>query len=95
MGLRELVQILPCPDLETICVYKPRLFATHVPYDSLPASMKVSHCKIVYICRNPMGMFISLWHFTDKFRDKNKELLSHYEAFDKFCHGILPFGPFF
>ncbi|KAE8712340.1 Polyribonucleotide nucleotidyltransferase isoform 1 [Hibiscus syriacus] len=84
----------PCPDLENICVYKPRVFATHVPYASLPTSMKDSHCKIVYICRNPMDMFISLWLFNDKLRQE-RELLSVDEAFEKFCHGICGFGPFF
>ncbi|GMJ01696.1 sulfotransferase 2A, ARABIDOPSIS THALIANA SULFOTRANSFERASE 2A [Hibiscus trionum] len=85
----------PCPDLENICVYKPRLFATHVPYASLPTSIKDSKCKIVYMCRNPMDMFISFWHFRDKLRDESKELLSLDEAFDKFCHGIYDHGPFF
>ncbi|GMJ01691.1 sulfotransferase 2A, ARABIDOPSIS THALIANA SULFOTRANSFERASE 2A [Hibiscus trionum] len=41
----------PCPNLENMCVYKPWLFATHVPYASLPTSIKDSNCKIVCICR--------------------------------------------
>ncbi|GMJ01692.1 sulfotransferase 2A, ARABIDOPSIS THALIANA SULFOTRANSFERASE 2A [Hibiscus trionum] len=49
----------PCPNLENMCVYKPWLFATHVPYASLPTSIKDSN------------------------------------SFDKFCHGICGFGPFF
>ncbi|KAK8479576.1 hypothetical protein V6N12_055401 [Hibiscus sabdariffa] len=32
----------PCPDLDDICVYKPRFFATHVPYVSSPTSIKNS-----------------------------------------------------
>ncbi|KAL4308514.1 hypothetical protein GQ457_01G035170 [Hibiscus cannabinus] len=32
----------PFPNLENVCVYKPRLFATHVPHASLPASVKDS-----------------------------------------------------
>ncbi|KAK8479574.1 hypothetical protein V6N12_055399, partial [Hibiscus sabdariffa] len=85
----------PCPDLDNICVYKPRLFATHVPYASLPTSIKDSDCKIVYMCRNPMDMFISFWHFRDMLRVESKELLSLHKAFDKFCHGIYAHGPFF
>ncbi|XP_039001912.1 cytosolic sulfotransferase 15-like [Hibiscus syriacus] len=85
----------PCPRLEKNCVYKPRAFATHVPYASLPTSIKDSHCKIVYLCRNPMDMFISFWLFADKFRDENQEALSLDEAFDKFYHGIYAYGPFF
>ncbi|KAK8522132.1 hypothetical protein V6N13_115107 [Hibiscus sabdariffa] len=85
----------PCPDLENICVYKPRLFGTHLPYASLPTSIKDSRCKIVYICRNPMDMFISLWNFTGKRRDQNQEPpLSLDEAFDKFCRGVYLSGPF-
>ncbi|GMJ01677.1 sulfotransferase 2A, ARABIDOPSIS THALIANA SULFOTRANSFERASE 2A [Hibiscus trionum] len=86
----------PCPDLDNICVYnKPRLFSTHVPYASLPTSIKDSRCKIVYLCRNPMDMFVSLWHFAEKLRDESKELPSLDEAFDKSCRGIHAFGPFF
>ncbi|KAE8712339.1 Cytosolic sulfotransferase 14 [Hibiscus syriacus] len=84
----------PCPDLENVCVYKPRLFATHVPYASLPASIKDTDCKFVYLCRNPMDTFISLWHFIDKLRGENQELLSLDEAFDKFCHGVCGNEPF-
>ncbi|KAK8548280.1 hypothetical protein V6N13_054918 [Hibiscus sabdariffa] len=85
----------PCPDLESICLYKPRLVSTHVPYASLPASIKDSNCKIVYICRNPMDMFISLWLFTCKLRDEIQAPLSLDQAFDKFCRGIHHVGPFF
>ncbi|KAL4307975.1 hypothetical protein GQ457_01G035050 [Hibiscus cannabinus] len=85
----------PCPDLENICVYKPRLLATHVPHASLPTSIKDSKCKIVYICRNPMDMFISLWFFSNKLRDENQESLSLDKVFDKFCRGIHSLGPFF
>ncbi|GMJ01674.1 sulfotransferase 2A, ARABIDOPSIS THALIANA SULFOTRANSFERASE 2A [Hibiscus trionum] len=85
----------PFPDLENICVYKPRLFGTHVPYASLPTSIKDSKCKIVYICRNPMDMFISLWLFSNKLRGENQESLSPDKAFDMLCRGICMFGPFF
>ncbi|KAK8498840.1 hypothetical protein V6N13_050408 [Hibiscus sabdariffa] len=87
----------PCPDLDNIfCVYKPRLFATHLPHASLPTSIKNSKCKIVYICRNPMDMFVSLWNFTGKLRDKTQDPpLSLDEAFDKFYRGVYSAGPFF
>ncbi|KAL4273729.1 hypothetical protein GQ457_13G027910 [Hibiscus cannabinus] len=85
----------PCPNPESVCVYKPRLVGTHVPYASLPASIKDSNCKIVYICRNPMDMFISLWLFTCKLQDKIQAPPSLDEAFDKFCRGIHHVGPFF
>ncbi|WRX24779.1 Sulfotransferase domain - like 10 [Theobroma cacao] len=85
----------PCPDLENSCPYQPRMFSTHLPYASLSPSIKDSNSKIVYICRNPMDMFISLWFFTDKLRPENVEPLSLNEAFEKFCQGIHGFGPFF
>ncbi|KAK8568085.1 hypothetical protein V6N13_106026 [Hibiscus sabdariffa] len=85
----------PCPNLENICVYKPRLFGTHLPYASLPTSIKDSRCKIVYICRNPMDTFISLWNFIGKLRDQIQEPpLPLDEAFDKFCRGVYLSGPF-
>ncbi|KAL4297551.1 hypothetical protein GQ457_12G032570 [Hibiscus cannabinus] len=85
----------PFPDLENICVYKPRMFATHIPYASLPTSIKDSKCKIVYICRNPMDMLISLWNFMGKFRDQIQDPpMSLDEAFDKFYRGIYLSGPF-
>ncbi|XVF42634.1 hypothetical protein PTKIN_Ptkin01aG0380100 [Pterospermum kingtungense] len=37
----------PCPDLDNSCLYKPRMFFTHIPYASLPASIKESEAKIV------------------------------------------------
>ncbi|KAK8634102.1 hypothetical protein V6N13_014931 [Hibiscus sabdariffa] len=85
----------PSPDLENDCVYRPRIFSTHVPYSFLPTSIKDSGCKIVFACRNPMDMFISLWFFQNNIIVENAVPLSLDEAFDKFCHGIYEFGPFF
>ncbi|EOY10476.1 hypothetical protein QUC31_009968 [Theobroma cacao] len=81
------------PDLENIP--QPRIFSTHTPYASLPPSIKeCSTPKIVYICRNPMDMFISYWHFTDILRSENVDPLPLDEAFEMFCQGIHGFGPF-
>ncbi|KMT15756.1 hypothetical protein BVRB_3g057330 [Beta vulgaris subsp. vulgaris] len=41
----------------------PRLFYTHIPYASLPESIKTSSCKILYIARNPLDVIVSLYHF--------------------------------
>ncbi|XVE90228.1 hypothetical protein DITRI_Ditri20bG0062200 [Diplodiscus trichospermus] len=85
----------PSPDLDNCSLYRPRLFSTHIPFASLPTSIKDCNSKIVYICRNPMDMFISLWFFTDKLRAEDDEPLSLDEAFQLFCRGIYNGGPFF
>ncbi|TYG46678.1 hypothetical protein ES288_D11G275500v1, partial [Gossypium darwinii] len=33
----------PFPDLQNVCVYQPRLLSTHLPYASLPTSIKYSN----------------------------------------------------
>ncbi|KAK9283791.1 hypothetical protein L1049_012043 [Liquidambar formosana] len=80
------------PDLSIIP--PPRLFASHTPYPLLPESIKTSNCKIVYICRNPLDNFISLWHFANKARPEHLGPLPIEEGFDKFCRGISSSGPF-
>ncbi|XVF06674.1 hypothetical protein REPUB_Repub06bG0070500 [Reevesia pubescens] len=85
----------PSPDLENIP--QPRIFSTHIPFASLPPSIKEhSNSKIVYICRNPLDMFVSHWHFSSNFRpDQNApQSVSIDEAFEMFCQGIHGFGPF-
>jgi len=74
----------------------PRLFATHVPYQSLPESMidNSSKCKIVYICRNPFDTFVSIWHFIKKIRPLNLGPMSMEEAFDMYCKGQVGYGPY-
>ncbi|XP_026450915.1 cytosolic sulfotransferase 12-like [Papaver somniferum] len=52
-----------------------RLIGTHVPYPSLPESIKSCiNCKVVYLCRNPKDNFISLWHFINKLRALQKDI---------------------
>ncbi|KAL3824004.1 hypothetical protein ACJIZ3_020033 [Penstemon smallii] len=73
----------------------PRLFSTHLPYVSLPKSVqKSSSCKIVYLCRDPKDIFVSLWHFTNKLRLEKMGSNSIDEVFEMFCKGISLFGPF-
>ncbi|XP_073131606.1 cytosolic sulfotransferase 12-like [Henckelia pumila] len=81
------------PDIESLP--SPRLFSTHIPYFSLPESVRDSHaCKIVYLCRNPKDVFVSLWHFTNRLRLKEMGTNSLADAFDQFCNGVSLFGPF-
>ncbi|KAL2907054.1 Cytosolic sulfotransferase 13 [Bienertia sinuspersici] len=70
----------------------PRLFATHIPYPSLPDSVKNSRCRIVYVCRNPLDTFVSLWHFYLQFEENkniepNKEMME--EVFGNYCIRII------
>ncbi|XP_010260931.1 PREDICTED: cytosolic sulfotransferase 5-like [Nelumbo nucifera] len=80
------------PDLATFT--SPRLFSTHLPYLSLPDSVKHSKCKVVFLCRDPKDTFISLWHFTSKLRTSGQEPISLEEAFHRFCRGVSLYGPF-
>ncbi|KAF4352101.1 hypothetical protein F8388_000793 [Cannabis sativa] len=74
---------------------KPRIMSAHSPYPSLPPSIMSSNCKIIYICRNPLDLFVSHWHFIHKlFGDINTEPTHLEECFDVFCKGVHPFGPF-
>ncbi|KAL2898233.1 Cytosolic sulfotransferase 13 [Bienertia sinuspersici] len=93
----ELVPQLGLNQPETIAqVPSPRLFATHVPYSSLPESIKTSNCRIVYVCRNPLDTFVSSWHYFLQFEmsketKPNKEMMEEYLI--KYSKGVSPYGP--
>ncbi|KAL2898158.1 Cytosolic sulfotransferase 15 [Bienertia sinuspersici] len=76
----------------------PRLFATHIPYLSLPKSVKDSQCRVIYVCRNPLDTFISSWHFYRQLKvnkglnHSNVNMIE--EDFSKFCEGKFPYGPY-
>ncbi|KAI7753304.1 hypothetical protein M8C21_020125 [Ambrosia artemisiifolia] len=80
------------PDLSSFA--SPRLFSTHLPYVSLPKSIQDSKCKLVYLCRNPKDIFISLWAFTNKLRLQEMGTNSIEQVFEKFCEGVSLYGPF-
>ncbi|KAI8010963.1 Cytosolic sulfotransferase 15 [Camellia lanceoleosa] len=84
----------PIGDVENMP--SPRLLAMHIPYTLLPESVVSSGCRIVYICRNPKDVFVSMWHFMAKLTTKELSCspLSLEEAFDLFCKGISGYGPF-
>ncbi|KAL5078277.1 hypothetical protein RYX36_017261 [Vicia faba] len=79
------------PDLSKF--HEPRLFGTHIPFGSLPNSIKKSNCKIVYICRNPFDTFISSWMFVNKIKPPSMPTLKLEEAFEMYCNGSVGFGP--
>ncbi|KAI3943400.1 hypothetical protein MKW92_030278 [Papaver armeniacum] len=72
-----------------------RLLATHMPYHSLPESLKsrASSSKIVYLCRNPKDNFISLWNYLNKRGPNITNPFPIEKAFELFCNGISLFGP--
>ncbi|XP_009598362.1 cytosolic sulfotransferase 12-like [Nicotiana tabacum] len=72
----------------------PRLLSTHLPYGSLPKSVQHSKNKLVYLCRNPRDIFISLFHFTNNLRIENMGTNSIEEMLDLFCKGVSLYGPF-
>ncbi|XP_030450075.1 cytosolic sulfotransferase 15-like [Syzygium oleosum] len=83
----------PRPDLDGMAEL--RLFATHIPYPSLPECVKQSDCRIIYICRNPLDAVVSSWHFyLETARSKEQPEWSLEEHFEIYCQGKISFGPF-
>ncbi|KAL5736481.1 hypothetical protein ACOSQ2_031269 [Xanthoceras sorbifolium] len=81
------------PDLEDFPT--PRIFATHMPYASLPLSILNTNCRIIYLCRNPLDQFISEWHFFHRVQHtQTTSTHSLDEVFEKICQGIQSFGPY-
>jgi len=72
---------------------EPRLLSTHLPFSSLPESITKSNFKIIYICRNQFDTFVSAWEFFTKMKSVSSPGLTLQEAFEKYCNGIIGFGP--
>ncbi|KAK7343062.1 hypothetical protein VNO80_26024 [Phaseolus coccineus] len=72
---------------------EPRLLSTHLPFPSLPESITKSNCKIIYICRNPFDTFVSAWEFFTKINSVSLPKFTVEEAFEKYCNGIMVYGP--
>ncbi|CAI9103311.1 OLC1v1001770C1 [Oldenlandia corymbosa var. corymbosa] len=70
------------------------VFATHMPYASLPDSIFSSKCKIVYLCRNPLDQFVSDWHFHEQMCWDVKPEFAIEDALDLFLQGKQNYGPF-
>ncbi|XP_065630949.1 flavonol sulfotransferase-like [Quercus suber] len=83
----------------TILLYTEGSVATHIPYTSLPKSIINSCYKIVYICSDPKDVFVSQWHFAHKLsattaKASAREDLHLEDAFEFFCGGLSPYGPY-
>uniref|UniRef100_A0A803MZX0 Sulfotransferase n=1 Tax=Chenopodium quinoa TaxID=63459 RepID=A0A803MZX0_CHEQI len=76
----------------------PRLLSTHVPYTSLPESIKTSGCRILYISRNPLDTLVSFYYFVLEYAKKieNEDIVKSLENFfEDFCEGKFTGGPYF
>lgn len=82
------------PDLSLLSPPPHRLFSSHLSYVSLPETVKQSSCKIVYLCRDPKDVFVSLWHFTYGLIPKTQDFNLTEDWFGKFCQGVSVYGPF-
>ncbi|GKU91083.1 hypothetical protein SLEP1_g5004 [Rubroshorea leprosula] len=79
------------------------LIPTHIPYDSLPKSVKDSDCKIVYVRREIKDAFTSEYNFSISLSSKDRGECHDYdepsesmpleEAFELFCEGKSLYGP--
>uniref|UniRef100_A0ACD5ZE18 Uncharacterized protein n=1 Tax=Avena sativa TaxID=4498 RepID=A0ACD5ZE18_AVESA len=83
-GGPEYVETLPSP----------RLISTHSPFSLLPPGISSLGCRIVYLCREPKDTFVSRWHFERKICKDDDYPVSFNDAFDMFCEGFSPYGPF-
>ncbi|XP_049391602.1 cytosolic sulfotransferase 12-like [Solanum stenotomum] len=73
-----------------------RLYSTHIPYQLLGNTFHSSNCRVVYITRNPKDTLVSMWHFTNKWKDADQDGPWHLEeAIEKFCSGVFPGGPYY
>ena len=72
----------------------PQLFHTHIPFTSFSQPMIDSQCRIVYVCRNPKDVLVSLFYFLQKLRNKNLPPISLEMFFERFCEGTCSCGPF-
>ncbi|XP_019101965.1 PREDICTED: cytosolic sulfotransferase 17-like [Camelina sativa] len=80
------------PSKDITEISSPRLFSTHLPLSFLPETVKTSGCRVIYITRHPADTFVSLWHLhNNKFGTE----ISIRQAFEEFCKGLVPAGPYF
>ena len=68
----------------------PRLMATHMQHSVLPASVtRNPGCKIIYMCRDPKDMIVSMFHFARKLAPD----ISFADEFEAACEGTNISGP--
>ncbi|VAI68026.1 unnamed protein product [Triticum turgidum subsp. durum] len=65
-----------------------RLMHTHMHHSLLPPSL--ARCKIIYICRKPKDMLVSMWHFI---MAAGGAAFPFSDLFESACDGKNPHGP--
>uniref|UniRef100_A0A0E0QL67 Sulfotransferase domain-containing protein n=1 Tax=Oryza rufipogon TaxID=4529 RepID=A0A0E0QL67_ORYRU len=70
----------------------PRLLGTHMQHHLLPPRVDELGCRIVYLCREPKDVIVSLWHFINKVIDDDLSL-DFDKAFEMFVDGFSSVGP--
>lgn len=98
-GVKSIGSILPGPHI-IHQLPSPRLLHTHLPYGSLPESIKASSSKILYVARNPLDTFVSQWHWHTTIIRKRTEGQEFQppgieDFVEEFCQGRFPYGPYF
>uniref|UniRef100_A0ACD5UJ62 Uncharacterized protein n=1 Tax=Avena sativa TaxID=4498 RepID=A0ACD5UJ62_AVESA len=73
----------------------PRLMNTHVHHSLLPPSVTDGpDCKVVYVCRDPKDMVVSLWHFCKSIMPPGSAArYSFSDLFERACEGETLNGP--
>ena len=72
----------------------PRLMSTHMPYSSLPTSVKESECRVVCMARNPMDTFVSMWKFLTQIHPEFLQQMTIDNYSEIFCNGEEVAGPY-
>ncbi|VYS47386.1 unnamed protein product [Arabidopsis thaliana] len=80
------------PDLTSISS-SPRLFSTHVAFQTLREALKNSPCKIVYVWRNVKDVLVSFWYFNSAKLKIEEERSILDSMFESFCRGVINYGP--
>uniref|UniRef100_A0A0E0LWV0 Sulfotransferase domain-containing protein n=1 Tax=Oryza punctata TaxID=4537 RepID=A0A0E0LWV0_ORYPU len=70
----------------------PRVLGTHMQHHLLPPRVHELGCRIVYLCREPKDVIVSLWHFVNKVTDDDLSL-DFDKAFEMFVDGFSSAGP--
>ncbi|XP_010460594.1 PREDICTED: cytosolic sulfotransferase 7-like [Camelina sativa] len=89
----ELIFETSKPDMTNISS-SPRLFSTHVAFQTLREALKNSPCKIVYVWRNVKDVLVSFWYFKCAILKIEEEGSMLESLFESFCEGVTNHGPF-